>query len=110
MRSRTAALKAFIVCGSVKDSLTVEIEVDYLGYSTRAVREAVAQLFEYRYFLYEHGPRDLPTGLIALFSEPIAPAFPQYLEDNGIASVWSEDGNWRGSPRAALAGLTSDLT
>jgi len=88
----------------------VEIKVVYRGDSTRAVREAVAQLFEYRYFLCEHGPRDTPTGLIALFSEPVAPAFPQYLEDIGIASVWSEDGNWRGSPRAALAGLTSDLT
>ncbi len=90
--------------------ILVEVKVVYQGNATRAVRDAVSQLFEYRYFLCEHGDRSLPDLLIALFSEPIGDAFPEYLEQIGIASVWSEGAEWRGSQTAVRAGLTSRLT
>jgi hypothetical protein len=45
--------------------------------------------------------------MLALFSESVGTAFVDFLEEYKIASVWSSDGGWIGSPTAIAAGLTS---
>lgn len=73
------------------------------GNPTKAVREAVGQLFEYRYFL--HAKDDSKPGLIGLFTESVG-VYAEYLESQGIASVWkSDDGGWGGSSLAFKWGL-----
>jgi len=63
---------------------------------------AVGQLLTYSYLLYEE--RDKPA-LVALFSEPVGDAYLGFLEAHGVASVWRENGAWRGSLRAVEYGL-----
>lgn len=73
------------------------------GNAQGAVREALGQLFTYRYFLYEATSQPL---LMAVFSDPIGDAFVQLLDDLNIACVWSEGENqWRGSLKSAQLGL-----
>lgn len=68
-----------------------------------AVREAIGQLFSYRYFWY---PNAKPTGLVAIFSNEIGQAFVNLLDELGIISVWSGIGNrWSGSNSAKSIGL-----
>lgn len=70
------------------------------GNATRAVREAVGQLLEYSYYLYERPGKPKPH-LIALFTEDVG-HYAEYLEQRGIASIWrSGDEGWAGSPLAA---------
>ncbi|QES06296.1 DUF3578 domain-containing protein [Streptomyces venezuelae] len=73
-----------------------------------AVRQAVAQLFEYRYAYYQQTERQDPH-LLAVFSAPIG-VFGPYLETLGIAAVWPTGDDpvaWDGTLTAAAWGLVS---
>ncbi len=80
----------------------VEVKVVYQGNATEAVRAAVGQLLQYRYFLY--APTD-SVGLLAVFSESIGPAYVDFLESLDIRSVWPAGDAWDGSPTARNEGL-----
>ncbi|WP_063735455.1 MrcB family domain-containing protein [Streptomyces sp. RTd22] len=73
------------------------------GNPTKAVREALGQLSEYSYFLYEEQGHPKPH-LLALFTEDIK-VYAPYLEDRGIASVWKTIDGWAGSPLAVAWGM-----
>ncbi|MFD7103905.1 MrcB family domain-containing protein [Streptomyces celluloflavus] len=81
----------------------VEAKAVKKGNSTQAVREAVAQLLEYRYFWYtqRHEPK---PHLLGLFSEDIG-CYATYLEDHGIGSIWSTHEGWAGSASAVGWGM-----
>lgn len=81
----------------------VEAKTVKRGNPTKAVREAVGQLFEYNHFLYEQEGYAKPH-LLALFTEDIG-AYAAYLEDLGIASVWRTVDGWAGSTSAATWGI-----
>lgn len=72
-----------------------------------AVREAIGQLFAYRFFLYQGGSS--PDHLIAVFSDAVGSAFVDLLSSLGIESVWPCDGavSWHGSPGAQLLGIAA---
>lgn len=82
-----------------------EVKVVYKGNATHAVREAVAQLLEYRHF---HYPGGVSPVLLAIFSEAIGDAFVDYLGVLGIASVWREGLSWRGSQQATWLALVPE--
>ncbi|OEJ96103.1 MrcB family domain-containing protein [Streptomyces thermolilacinus] len=77
----------------------VEGKVVKAGNARLAVREAVAQLYEYRHFEYRR--RGLPDPrLMALFTDDVQ-HYAAYLDTLGIAAIWQcPDGGWAGSPRA----------
>lgn len=79
----------------------VEAKVLNQGKAAIAVREALAQLFEYRHF------KTTTPGvrLLALFNEPVGDGFVTFLESCGIASVWRSESGWTGSTTAMTAGL-----
>ncbi|WP_030210153.1 MrcB family domain-containing protein [Streptomyces bikiniensis] len=81
----------------------VEAKIVRNGNATIAVREALGQLYEYRHFLYQRRPRPF---LVGLFSEEIG-VYAPYLEEQGITSVWRDEGGWDGSPQARDWGLTT---
>ncbi|MBN3932063.1 DUF3578 domain-containing protein [Streptomyces verrucosisporus] len=82
----------------------VEAKVVKDGNPTKAVREAVGQILEYRYFL--HSKKEGGLGLVGLFTEDIG-VFAEYMESQGIASIWrTADGAWEGSVLAHKWGLT----
>lgn len=81
----------------------VEVKMVADGNPTAAVRGAVGQLLEYSHFLYRERQRPAPH-LLALFSEDIL-AYAQYLEAQGIASIWRAGDGWAGSPTAAAWGM-----
>ncbi|KAK1180431.1 DUF3578 domain-containing protein [Streptomyces sp. NBS 14/10] len=81
----------------------VEAKTVKRGNPTKAVREAVGQLFEYNHFLYEQVGHAKPH-LLALFTEDIG-AYAAYLEGLGIASVWRTVDGWAGSASAATWGI-----
>ncbi|MDG4859318.1 DUF3578 domain-containing protein [Streptomyces sp. T-3] len=70
---------------------------------TVAVREAVGQLYEYRYFLYGEQGLLVPK-LIGLFTEDIR-GYSGYLESHGIASIWRSGEDWDGSSSAVRWGM-----
>lgn len=74
----------------------IEAKVVYRGNATEAVRAAVGQLLTYSHFLYD----GTKPHLVALFSEPVGSAYAAFLHEHGIAAVWWEDGEWRGSSLA----------
>ncbi|MFJ4436852.1 MrcB family domain-containing protein [Streptomyces sp. NPDC088923] len=75
------------------------------GKAMPAVREAVAQLLEYRYFLYRAEGSDEPY-LLALFSENVGEAFEPYIEDLGFGAVWADGrGGWAGNTLAREWGI-----
>ena len=57
--------------------------------SRNAVRSALGQLFDYRYFLYTTIPLAEPK-LIALFSEPVGEGYVSFLETHGIGTIHYE--------------------
>ncbi|WP_168220720.1 DUF3578 domain-containing protein [Streptomyces sp. RFCAC02] len=75
------------------DSWLIEAKVIREGNVTVAVREAVAQLLEYRHFIRDE--RREPR-LVALFTDEIG-IYSSYLEHLGIGSVWKTTGGWLGS-------------
>ncbi|MFF0474139.1 MrcB family domain-containing protein [Streptomyces sp. NPDC004284] len=81
----------------------VEAKIVRSGNPTKAVREAIGQLYEYRHFLYLKRPEPF---LIGLFSEEIG-AYAPYLEKHGIASIWRDGSGWGGSTKAQDWGMTS---
>ncbi|GAA2479198.1 hypothetical protein GCM10010393_07000 [Streptomyces gobitricini] len=68
------------------------------GKEYRAVREAVGQLYEYRYFYYEKKERQAPH-LVALFTHDIGD-YADYLATLGIVAMWEHPGGWGGSQQA----------
>ncbi|MFJ8308434.1 MULTISPECIES: MrcB family domain-containing protein [unclassified Streptomyces] len=85
------------------DEWLVEAKVVRNGNPTEAVRQAVGQLYEYSYFLYQ---KKRAPHLVGLFSEDIG-AYSTYLEHQGIASVWQTDSGWGGSSLASRWGMTA---
>ncbi|MGS2588181.1 MrcB family domain-containing protein [Streptomyces hebeiensis] len=83
---------------ATSDEWLVEAKVVRRGNPTEAVRQAVGQLYEYSHFLYREKRRREPH-LLGLFSEDVG-VYADYLEHRGIASIWKEGDEWRGSPRA----------
>ncbi|NJQ01872.1 MrcB family domain-containing protein [Streptomyces zingiberis] len=82
----------------------VEAKVVRRGNPTKAAREALAQLFEYRHFLY--GEAGSKPHLLALFTEDVG-VFAEYLETHGVASVWKTLDGWSGSPMAVHEGIVT---
>ncbi|WP_434590076.1 MrcB family domain-containing protein [Streptomyces sp. A5-4] len=82
-----------------REEWLVEVKVVKNGNPTSAVRQAVGQLREYSYFLYRERQIETPH-LIGLFSAEIG-VYSQYLEDQGIASIWQTGDTWEGSSTAA---------
>lgn len=82
----------------------VEAKVIRNGNSTQAVREAIGQLFTYRFFLYSGEP---PKGLVGLFSEPLGEGYVKFLTSHNILVVWHEGGEWKGNQAAVQSHLAS---
>jgi hypothetical protein len=76
------------------------------GNATKAVREAIGQLFEYRHVWYVMRARPVPS-LLGLFSEPVGALYVELLDSLSIASVWRSGGSWAGSAAAVAAGLAA---
>ncbi|MET8553690.1 DUF3578 domain-containing protein [Streptomyces sp. NPDC004959] len=90
---------------SAVPEILVEAKFVKDGKATRAVREAVAQLLEYRYFLYRV-ERSTEPCLLALFSESVGEAFDPYIEDLGFGAVWADGrGGWAGNALAREWGI-----
>lgn len=85
----------------------VEAKVVRKGNPTSAVREAVGQLREYSYFLYEENGKSAPY-LLGLFTEDIG-VYAEYLEQQGIASVWRSGESWYGSPTAVAWNMAEEV-
>lgn len=85
----------------------VEAKVVRAGNATQAVRECLAQLFEYRHFHYRECGLSEPR-LVGLFSEGIG-AYAEYLETHGVASVWRTEDGWAGSPLAVGWGVVPNM-
>ncbi|MFE1975972.1 MrcB family domain-containing protein [Streptomyces hygroscopicus] len=81
----------------------VEAKTVKRGNPTKAVREALGQLYEYSHFLYGEQGKGEPY-LLALFSEDIK-AYAPYLEKRGIASIWKTVDGWAGSPMTVAWGM-----
>ncbi|MET7903186.1 DUF3578 domain-containing protein [Streptomyces sp. NPDC005355] len=84
----------------------VEAKTVKRGNPTTAVREALGQLSEYSYFLYER-QRQAKPHLLGLFTEDIK-AYAPYLEERGIASLWKTVDGWAGSPMAVACGMVDE--
>lgn len=85
----------------------VVVEAKIVTRWSSSIREAVGQLYEYRYFKVA----DPEAGLIFLASKPIPDVWHQYLEaDRGIASAWrNDDGSFHLCERArAMLGMNQD--
>ncbi|MFE6744018.1 MrcB family domain-containing protein [Streptomyces tubercidicus] len=81
----------------------VEAKAVKNGNTTQAVREAVGQLLEYRYFWYLQKDQPKPH-LLGLFSENIG-AYASYLEAHGIGAIWRTSDGWAGSASAVEWGM-----
>lgn len=87
---------------SVGGEWLVEGKVVSAQNPTKAVREAVGQLFEYRHFYC----RESNPYLLALFTEDIV-AYADYLETLRIGSVWKTQEGWAGSRSAVEWGIVA---
>ncbi|MBM4414975.1 MAG: DUF3578 domain-containing protein [Chloroflexi bacterium] len=65
----------------------VEAKVLKQGNATQAVREAIGQLFHYRYLHWTLSGEPAPAGIVALFSEPIGDLYVDLLHELGIEAV-----------------------
>ena len=87
----------------IKDQNT-EVLVEAKVVSTRdalVVREAFAQLFEYKYKY--HFEQDIP--LVALFNRQISDENMKMLDYYGIKSIYLNAGEWEGSAKELLGFL-----
>lgn len=82
----------------------VEAKVLYDGNAAEAVRAAIGQLYDYRYFFYVTAALQLPS-LLGLFSESIGDAYVSLLDSLSIAAVWRCRDSWAGSSSAVAADL-----
>jgi hypothetical protein len=90
---------AAIDLGVVTPSIIIEAKTVGHVWSV-PIRQAVSQLYEYRYF--EVVPPD--TELLLLIEEPVPDEWLAYLEqDRGIGAFWPIAGGYAGSPIAAKA-------
>jgi hypothetical protein len=101
-RPRTDMHPRDLVLQRARTEILVEAKVIYNGNATDGVRAALAQLLMYRHFLHDR-PR-LP-GLVALFSEPVGPAYVAFLIEHGVSAVWKEAGSWMGDTSTRSQGL-----
>ncbi|MGW1378559.1 MrcB family domain-containing protein [Streptomyces sp. NPDC002446] len=85
------------------DEWLVEAKAVKKGNPTQAVREAVGQLLEYRYFWYLLKGMPKPH-LLGLFSEDIG-VYAPYLEDHGVGAIWRTPDGWAGSSSAISWGM-----
>ncbi|MFF4603512.1 MrcB family domain-containing protein [Streptomyces sp. NPDC001339] len=85
------------------DEWLVEAKAVKKGNPTQAVREAVGQLLEYRYFWYALRGEPKPH-LLGLFSEDIG-VYTNYLEEHGIGAIWRTPDGWAGSSTAISWGM-----
>jgi hypothetical protein len=90
------------------DNPPVIIEAEFVASWPKAIREAVGQLYEYRFFKVT-GPQ---TRLIFLASKAVPEKWVDYLEsDRGIAVAWRDGQTFVLTPAAANAlGLEASLT
>jgi len=80
------------------------VEAKYVGKNpTRAMREAIAQLLEYRHFI--HHEETTKPRLLALFDQPIGTGYVDFLQTLDIDCVCQQGANWLGTARALEAGL-----
>ncbi|WP_059008683.1 MrcB family domain-containing protein [Streptomyces specialis] len=85
---------------TITEEWLVEAKVVTNQNPTKAVREAVGQLFEYRHFFC----RESDPHLLALFTEDIL-TYADYLETLGIGSAWKTPEGWSGSRSAIEWGI-----
>jgi hypothetical protein len=88
-----------------RDAIMVEVKVVYSGNATSAVREVIGQLNTYPHVVV---PADARATLryAGVFSESIGDLWVSVLEEQlGIATVWWDDGAWRGGRMARELGL-----
>jgi hypothetical protein len=90
------ACNAAVDLGLEDPPVIIEAEIIRGSWAT-AVREAVGQLYEYRYFKVA----DPQSGLIFLVNEPVPAAWLAYLErDRQIGAIWQTHGGFMLSPLA----------
>jgi hypothetical protein len=80
----------------------VEAKVVRNGCAPGACREAVAQLLDYRHFLYDTPD---PVSLVALFNEDVGGAYRNFLNSLTILVVWRRADDWSGCPLATGSGI-----
>jgi hypothetical protein len=92
--ARNAAVDLAVL---VEGQAPVIIEAKYVNKWHVAVREAVSQLYEYRFFKVVNPAAEL----IFLASEPVPSYWARYLEhDRGIGVVWRDQGRFVANPLA----------
>jgi hypothetical protein len=86
----------------VNHEVLVEAKIVQCADDTQPARNAIGQLFEYRY-KYRAG-RDV--HLAVLLNQRLCPSYVSFLENLQIGCVWREGETWAGSPRAVALGMT----
>jgi hypothetical protein len=99
-----AACSAVIDLGLTSPPVIIEAKVIRAGRWAWAIREAVGQLYEYRYFQVV----DPESSLIFLASEPIPPRWLDYLDqDRTIGAAWRDPAGFHMSASASrMLGIT----
>lgn len=103
-RPSTAHHPRDLVLTSPEAEWLVEAKVVQDANPTRAVREAVAQLLEYRHFLCD---RSRPPHSLALFTGNIG-VYAAYLGTLGIGAAWKTPEGWSGSGLAVTWGIVDE--
>ncbi|MFF5567273.1 MrcB family domain-containing protein [Streptomyces sp. NPDC012623] len=103
MHPRDVVLKRPNGISEAGEEWLVEAKIIRNGNSTEAVRGAVGQLYEYSHFWYRE--KNLPKPhLVGLFNENIG-VYADYLEHQGIGSIWQDGEGWSGSSLASGWGM-----
>ena len=91
-KNKKIGARDLVLVGSSGTEILVEAKT--VGASQElVVRQAIGQLFSYRYVYYES--KDLP--LIALFNRPIAELWQGLLTSLNIDFIYSHEGKWEGT-------------
>jgi hypothetical protein len=80
----------------------VEAKIVQDGRVPTACREAIAQLLDYRHFLYDEAQQ---VSLVALFDQDVGGAYLSFLRAHDVSVVWRAGSGWTGCPMARKAGL-----
>ncbi len=87
------------------NAIMFEAKIVSRGNVTAAVREAIGQLHTYPYLVVPEEVRST-IRLAALFSESVGDLWEHVLENElRIATIWWENGDWRGGPLAHSRGI-----